>query len=136
MQGKHKQAMKLYLQAQAYAKKLENNRSLADTYSAIATSYTINENDSEALKYYHRAYIKIKELGDDLELAYLKVQMSRSYSYLYDNEKAISLAKEAVGYFNQNEYYFDELFAQSTLAKNYMSMEDYNNAIQVYTQTT
>lgn len=132
MQGEAKQAMDLYLQAESLSKKIESKKLLAETYSFMASSFSKNNNDVEALKYYHQAYLHIKALDDELEMAYLKVQMSRSYSYLDDNEKAITLAKEAIYYFHQHEYYFDELFAQSALAKNYISMKQYNLAIECY----
>ena len=131
-QGDSKKAMELYLQAESYAKETENKKLLAESYSAIASSFSNNHNDSEALRYYHQAYLHLKDLGDELEMAYLKIQMSSSYSYIYDDEKAISLAKEAITYFNQNEYYFDELFAQNSLANIYMTMDAYDTAIPIY----
>lgn|GEM_PF-4234249 len=131
-QGKSEQAMELFLQAEQLAKDSENKELLAESYGSIASSFTANHNDSEALKYYHQAYLLIKELGDDLEMAYLKIQMASSYSYLHDNEKAISLANEAISYFNHHEFYFDELFAQSTLARIFITMKEYDKAIQVY----
>jgi len=124
--------MELFLQAETNAKTSENKKLLAESYGFIASSLSANYNDSEALKYYHQAYLQIKELGDELEMAYLKVQMSNSYSYLFDNEKAIKLAKEAIIYFNQHEYYFDELFAHNTLAQIYMRMKEYDNAISEF----
>ncbi|WP_157826773.1 GGDEF domain-containing protein [Colwellia sp. 12G3] len=130
--GKSKQAMDLYLQAEKNAKATENKKLLAESYSSIAIWYSGNHNDSEAIKYFHQAYLHLKELGDELELAYLKIQMSSAYSYIHDDEKAISLAKEAIDYFNQHEYYFDELFAQNTLARNYMAMKEFDNAINTY----
>jgi len=130
--GKTKDAMALFLQAEKSAKATENKKLLAESYSFIANSYSNSHNDSEAIKYYHQAYLHLKELGDGLALAYLKIQMSRSYSYIYDDEKAISLAKEAIDYFNQHKYYFDELFAHNTQAKNYMAIKDFDSAISSY----
>jgi len=130
--GKTKEAMALFLQAEKSAKATENKKLLAESYSFIATSYSNSHNDSEAIKYYHQAYLHLKQLGDGLALAYLKIQMSRSYSYIYDHEKAISLAKEAISYFNQHKYYFDELFAHNTQAKNYMAMNELDSAINAY----
>lgn len=131
-QGKPKQAMELYLQAEKNAKHTENIKLLADSYTFIASSFSANHNDIEALKYYHQAYLQIQKLDDGLEMAYLKIQMSSSYSYIHDDEKAITLANEAISYFNLHEYYFDELFAQNTLARNYMRMKKYDNAIVVF----
>lgn len=131
-QGKTKQAMALYLRAEGLAKTANNRKLLAESYGFIANSFSSNQNDSQALKYYHKAYLNIKSLGDELEMAYLKIQMASSYSYLYDYEKAVELAKEAINYFNQQNYYFDEFFAQSTLAKIYMIKKEYDNAILGY----
>jgi diguanylate cyclase (GGDEF)-like protein len=131
-QGKSNQAMKLYLQAEKNAKKAENKDMIAQSYSFIAGSLSANHHDSEALKYYHQAYLLLKELGDELEMAYLKIQMSSSYSYIFDDEKAIKLAKEAINYFSQNELFYDELYAQNTLANHYMGMKQYDNAINTY----
>jgi len=130
--GESKKAMALFLQAKKNAKATENKKLLGESYSFIATSYSNSHNDSEAIKYYHQAYLHLKELGDGLALAYLKMQMSRAYSYIYDDEKAISLAKEAIHYFHQHKYYFDELFAHSTQAKNYMAIKEFDNAIRSY----
>ncbi len=130
--GKTKDAMALFLQAEKNAKATENKKLLGESYSFIANSYSNSHNDSEAIKYYHQAYLHLKELGDGLALAYLKIQMSRSYSYMYDNDKAISLAKEAIHYFNQHKYYFDELFAHNTQAQNYMAMKELDSAINSY----
>jgi len=131
-QGKAKEAMVLYLKAKDNAEAIESKKSLADSYSAIAGSLADNLNDAEALKYYHKAYILTQEFGDELELAYLNIQMSRSYSYIYDDEKAIQLANEAIRYFHDNEYYYDELFAQNTLASIYLPMKEYDKAVASY----
>jgi diguanylate cyclase (GGDEF)-like protein len=131
-QGKAKEAMVLYLKAKDNAKAAESNELLADSYGAIAGSLADNLNDAEALEYYHKAYILTKEFGDELEMAYLNIQMSRSYSYIYDDEKAIELANEAIRYFNNNGYYYDELFAQNTLASIYMPMKEYDKAVATY----
>lgn len=131
-QGKTKEAMAVYVQAQDNAEATESKDLLSDSYSAIATAFANNLNDAEALKYYHKAYILTQEVGDKLEMAYLNIQMSRSYSYIHDDAKAIQLANEAIRYFHDNEYYYDELFAQNTLASIYMSMKDYDKAIATY----
>jgi len=131
-QGKAKEAMVLYLKAKDNAEAIESKKSLADSYSAIAGSLADNLNDAEALKYCHKAYILTQEFGDELELAYLNIQMSRSYSYIYDDEKAIQLANEAIRYFHDNEYYYDELFAQNTLASIYLPMKEYDKAVASY----
>ncbi|PKG82516.1 hypothetical protein CXF85_13615 [Colwellia sp. 75C3] len=130
--GKSKQAMDLYLHAEKNARATENKKLLAESYSSIAYWYSGNHNDSEAIKYYHKAYLYLKDLGDELDLAYLKIQMSSAYSYIHDNEKAMSLAQEAIDYFHQHEYYFDELFAHNTLAKNQMAIKDFDGAINTY----
>jgi len=124
--------MNLFLQAEINAKKTENKKLLAESYGFMASAYSNNHNDSEAIKYYHKAYLHLNELSDGLALAYLKIQMSESYSYIYDNEKAISLAKEAIKYFNRHEHYFDELFAHNTQAKNYMAIKEFDSAINTY----
>jgi len=131
-QGKAKEAMTLYLKAKNNAEATESKQLLADSYSAIANSLADNLNDAEALKYYHKAYMLTQEFGDELEMAYLNIQMSRSYSYVYDNEKAIQLANEAISYFHDNEYYYDELLAQNTLANIYRSMKEYDKAVTSY----
>jgi diguanylate cyclase (GGDEF)-like protein len=131
-QGRSKQAMELFLQAEKNAKESENRKLLAESYGFIASTLSANFNDSEALKYYHKAYLIVKDLDEGLEMAYLKIQMSNSYSYIFDNEKAIELANEAINYFNKNEYYYDELYAQNTLANNYMRMKEYDEAIIRY----
>ncbi len=131
-QGQPKEAMVLYLKAKENAKAIESKESLADSYSAIAGALAENLNDAEALKYYHKAYLLTQELGDELELAYLNIQMSRSYSYIYDDKKAIQLANEAISYFHDNKYHYDELFAQNTLATIYMPMKEYDKAIVTY----
>ena len=130
--GKPKQALELYFQAEKNAKSTENKKLLGESYGAIGSSFSANHNDSEALKYFHQAYLHIKESGDELELALLKIQMARSYSYIYDDDKAVSLATEAINYFNQHKYYFDELFAQATLAQTYITMKKFDSAIDVY----
>ncbi len=132
VQGKSKQAMELYLQAKNNAEITENKKLLADSYGAIASSFSENYNDSEALKYYHKAFIVIQELGDELEMAYLNIQMARSYSYIYDDKKAIEFANKAISYFHANQYYYDELLAYNTLASVYMQMSEYDNAIASY----
>ncbi|WP_057831922.1 tetratricopeptide repeat-containing diguanylate cyclase [Colwellia sp. TT2012] len=131
-QGTSKQAMTLYRQAKKYAEDIEDKKLLAESYSAIASAYSANHNDTEALKNYHQAYLLTHELGDELDIAYLNIQMSRSYSYIYDDEKAVQLANEAIRYFHANEYYFDELFAQNTLANIYMPMKEFDKAISTY----
>ena len=130
--GKPKAAMTKYLHAESNAKATENKKLLGVAYSAIGNSYSMSSNDTEGLKYYHQAYLLISETGDGLELAYLKIQMSRAYSNIYDDEKAINLAKEAISYFNQHEHYFDELYAHNNQARNYMAVKDYHNAINAY----
>jgi len=130
--GKTKDAMALFLQAEKNAITTENKKLLAESYSSIANSYSNSHNDSGAIKYYHQAYLHLEQLGDGLALAYSQIQMSRSYSYIYDDEKAISLAKEAINYFNQHKYYFDELFAHNTQAKNYMAIKGFDSAINSY----
>jgi len=127
--GETKQGMELYLQAKDNAEETENKKQLADSYSAIATSFSENYNDSEALKYYHKAYLLTQALGDELEIAYLNIQMARSYSYIYDDDKAIDYAKKAIEYFHANKYYYDELLAHNTLASVYMQMLAYDDAI-------
>ncbi len=131
-QGKAKEAMVLYLKAKDKAEAIESKEALAESYSAIAGSLAESLNDAEALKYYHKAYLLTQEFGDELELAYLNIQMSRSYSYIYDDEKAIQLANEAIHYFHENGYYYDELFAQNTLASIYMPMKEYEKALAIY----
>ncbi len=131
-QGQPKEAMVLYLKAKENAEAIENKESLADSYTAIASSLADNLNDEEALKYYHKAYMLTKEFGNELKMAYLNLQMSRSYSYIYDDEKAVQLASEAVNYFHKNDYYYDELLAQNTLADIYIPMKEYDKALAAY----
>ncbi len=126
--GNSEQALNLYFEAEQLAKDSENSKMLADTYAYLANSYSLNHNDIEALKYFHQAYLLLEKLGDDLELAYLKAQMATSYSFINDDEKAISLATEVIQYFLANEYYFDALYAQSGLANDYLRMKDYQQA--------
>ncbi len=132
--AKPKEAMKLYLQAEAIAKAIESKKLLAETYGSIAGSFARINNDSEALKYYHQAYLHLEAIGDKLEMAYLKIQMSISYSNIFDDKNAIKLAKEAISYFKNNEYIFDELFGHSTLARIFMAVKDYDSAITEYQQ--
>ncbi len=131
-QGQAKEAMVLYLKAKDNAELTESKKSLANSYSAIAGSFANNLNDAEALKYYHKAYMLTQEFGDELEMAYLNIQMSSSYSYIYDYEKATKLANEAISYFHANKYYYDEVFAHNTLAKVYLPMKEYDKAIASY----
>ncbi|MBU2893386.1 diguanylate cyclase [Colwellia sp. D2M02] len=130
--GKPKEAMALYLQAEKNAKESENDVLVGETYAVIANSYLYNHDDSEALKYFHQAYLHIEALDDKLELAYLKIQMSHAYSNVYDYERAISLANEAIEYLNQHQYFFDEVSAHNTLAHTYMKMNAYDDAIESY----
>ena len=131
-QGKAKQAMKLYLQAKSNAEITENKKLLSESYSAIASYFSENYNDSEALKYFQKAYKLKQELGDKLDLAYLNIQMARSYSYIHDDVQAVEFANKAINYFHANEYYYDELLAHNTLAGVYMQMSSYDNAIVSY----
>jgi len=131
-QGKAKEAMALYVKAKENAELTESKKLLSDGYSAIASALANNLNDAEALKYYHKAYILTQEVGDKLEMAYLNIQMARSYSYIYDDDKAIKLANEAIGYFHDNEYFYDELLAQNILASIYMPMKEYDKAEETY----
>jgi len=131
-QGKAKEAMALYVKAKENAELTESKKLLSDGYSAIASALANNLNDAEALKYYHKAYILTQEVGDELEMAYLNIQMARSYSYIYDDDKAIKLANEAIGYFHDNEYFYDELLAQNILASIYMPMKEYDKAEETY----
>jgi len=124
--------MAIYVQAQDNAEATESKKLLSDSYSAIASALANNLKDAEALKYYHKAYILTQELDDELEMAYLNIQMSRSYSYIHDDDKAIHLANEAISYFHDNEYYYDELFAQNILASIYMPMKEYDKAVATY----
>jgi len=125
-------AMEKYLLAEQYAKANENLTLLADTYSYMAYAYSNEHNDSEALKYYHQAYLLFEQLGDELNMTYLKAEMSNSYSLLFDDNKAIKLATEASEYFNKHQYHFDELFAQNILAKIYHRKKDYADAEASY----
>lgn len=126
--GNSEQALAHYLQAEQLAKDSENTKLLADSYSYMANSYSLNHNDIEALKYFHQSYLLLEKIGDKLELAYLKAQMATSYSLIHDDEKAISLANEVIEYFLANEYYFDALYSQSGLANSYLRMKDYQQA--------
>jgi len=125
-------AMEKLLLAEKYAKANENLTLLADTYSYMAYAYSNEHNDSDALKYYHQAYLLFEQLGDELNMAYLKAEMSNSYSLLFDDNKAIELAQEASEYFKAHQYYFDELFAQNILAKIYHRKKDYLHAEASY----
>jgi diguanylate cyclase (GGDEF)-like protein len=125
-------AMEKFLLAEKYARANENLRLLADTYSYMAYAYSNVHNDSDALKYYHQAYLLFEQLDDELNMIYLKAEMSDSYSLLFDDKKAIELAKTASEYFNKHQYYFDELFTQNKLAKIYHRKKDYLNAEMSY----
>ena len=130
--GDVEHAMEKYLLAEKYAKINENPKLLADTYAYIAHFYSNGHNDSEALKYYHQAYLLFEQIGDELNMAYLKVDMSNSYSLMFDEVKAIKLAIEASDYFNKHQYYFDELFSQNMLAKIYLRKKNYQKAELAY----
>lgn len=130
--GEPEEAMAIYLQAEKTAKDTENKKLLAETYSSMGGTLSRGINYSEALKYFHQAYVIFKTLDEELEIAYLNVQMAYAYSRIYDNEKSMVLSKEAIKYFSLNEYHFDELFAQTSLAETYMVMEQYKDAINVY----
>lgn len=109
----------MYLQAVNNAKETENSALLAESYSYIANSYALRQNHIKSLEYFHKAYVLFNHLGKELDISYLKIKMSKEYGYLGDDDKSISFALEAVNYFNKHELYFDELFAQDTLARNY-----------------
>ncbi|RHW76593.1 GGDEF domain-containing protein [Colwellia sp. RSH04] len=126
--GKAKEALTLYKTAEKHAKESEDFRSLADSYSYLAGYYSMNHNDIEAIKYFNKSYHLFDQLGDELELAYLKIQMSTSYSLLYDDEQAIRYANEALEYFLKHELFFDALFAQNALAYNYLRKKSFELA--------
>ncbi len=130
--GDTEQAMKKFLLAEKYAKTNENPKLLADAYAYIAYLYSTEQSEGEALRYYHQAYLLFEQLGDELNMAYLKAEMSDSYSQLFDDVKAIKLATEASDYFNKYQYYFDELFAQNTLARIYLNKNEYQKAETSY----
>ncbi|WP_170309701.1 tetratricopeptide repeat-containing diguanylate cyclase [Litorilituus lipolyticus] len=132
--GKAKEAMLLYKQAEQRSLDSENLKSLADSYSYIASSYSLNHNDIEAIKYFNKGYHLFEQLGDDLEIAYMKIQMSTSYSLLYDDEQAIRFANEALEYFLIHELFFDALFAQNALAYNYLRKKSYELAKEAFYQ--
>ncbi|WP_197411172.1 tetratricopeptide repeat-containing diguanylate cyclase [Colwellia sp. TT2012] len=130
--GNSEQAMVKYSLAAKYAKANENSKMLADSYSYMAYSYSINHKDTQALKYYHQAYLQLEQIGDELDLAYLKAEMANAYSLTFDDINAIKLAKEASDYFSKHQYYFDELFVQNLLAKIYLRKKDYQKAEVTY----
>ncbi|KGJ94986.1 GGDEF domain-containing protein [Colwellia psychrerythraea] len=130
--GNSGQAMEKYLLAEKYAKANENSRLLADSYAYMAYSYSINHKDTLALKHYHQAYLQLEKIGDELGLAYLKAEMANSYSLLFDDINAVKLAKEASDYFKKHQYYFDELFVQTALAKIHLRKKDYSKAEATY----
>jgi len=130
--GNTEQAMKKFLLAEEYAKINESPKLLADAYAYIAYLYSNEHNYTEALKFYHQAYLLFEKLGDELNIAYLKAEMSNCYSLLFDDAKAIELATEASNYFNEHKYYFDELFAQNILAKIYYRKKSYQKAEATY----
>ena len=130
--GNSEQAMEKYSLAAKYAKVNENYRLLADSYAYMAYSYSINHKDTQALKFYHQAYLQLEQIGDELGLAYLKAEMANAYSLTFDDINAIKLAKEASDYFKKHQYYFDELFVQNVLAKIYLRKKDYQKAEVTY----
>lgn len=132
--GSSKQAMKLYLQAVNNAKETENLALEAESYSYIANSYAMRQNHIRSLEYFHKAYILFDQLGKELDISYLKIQMSKEYSYLGDNKKAVSFGLEAVDYFNENKLFFDEVFAQNVLARSYLLIKEYKKAEASFNQ--
>ncbi|MBU2972279.1 GGDEF domain-containing protein [Pseudoalteromonas sp. C2R02] len=132
--GSSDKAMVLYLEAVKNAKETENFALQAESYSYIANSYAMRQNHIKSLEYFHKAYILFDQLGKELDLSYLKIQMSKEYSYLGDDDKAISFALEAVSYFNKHSLFFDELFAQNALARNYLRLKEYKKAETAFNQ--
>lgn len=130
--GDAEQAMEKYRLAEQYAKANESLNLRADIFAYMASLYSNNHNDTEALKYYHQAYLLFEKLGDELNMAYLKSEMANYYSLLFDDIKAIDLAIEASDYFKEHQYYFDELFAQNVLAKIYLRKKDFKKAEVTY----
>jgi diguanylate cyclase (GGDEF)-like protein len=126
--NKLEKAKTLYLQAEKNAIATENNQRLAEVYSFIADFYQIQHNDIQALQYFHKSYLLLEKLGNELELMYLKSQMSAAYSNLFDDENAIKLANEALAYFLQRQLYFDALYAQDQLATSYFNAGQYEKA--------
>jgi diguanylate cyclase (GGDEF)-like protein len=125
---KFEKAKALYLQAEKNAIATENNQRLAEVYSFMADFYQLQHDDIQALQYFHKSYLLLEQLGNELELMYLKSQMSVAYSNLHDDENAIKLANEALAYFLKRQLYFDALSAQDQLATSYLNAEQNEKA--------
>jgi len=132
--GSSEQAMELYIQAEQNAKEAENSALQAESYSYMANSFALRQNHIKSVEYFHKAYVLFEQLNKELDLSYLKIQMSKEYAYLGDDEKAVSYAIEAVNYFNEHELFFDEIFAQNALARIYLRLEEYKKAETSFNQ--
>jgi len=132
--GSSDKAMDLYLRAVKNSKETENVALQAESYSYIANSYAMRQNHIKSLEFFHKAYLLFDQLGKELDLSYLKIQMSKEYAYLGDDIKAVSYAVEAVNYLNEHELFFDEIFAQNALARIYLRLEEYQKAEKTFNQ--
>jgi len=130
--GKASESEELFHQAIYISKEIEDYEILADSYIALAGTYSLNHNDIEALKYYQKAYVIVQKLGNELDMAYLKNDMAASYANLKDFEKATALQDEATKYFSENDYKYDEMLAYFSQANIYKSNKQYGLALENY----
>jgi len=130
--GKASESEALFYQAIKISKEIEDLEILADSYGGLAGMYDLNHNDIEALKYYQKAYVIVQELNDKLDMAYLNTNMANVYANLKDFNKAISLQEEAIAYFKNNDYRYDEMLAHYSQAVVYKRDKQFERALISY----
>ncbi|MDP2561897.1 tetratricopeptide repeat-containing diguanylate cyclase [Psychrobium sp. 1_MG-2023] len=116
-------------QAITIAKTLNESNYLAYAYTALANIHLSNHDDIEALTFYQKAFYLIQEVGDEIEMAYLKYQMARAHAYLKDRDRAVELYKEAIKTFSDHKMTFDEMRVQDLLGLVYLEQKKYQQAI-------
>ncbi|WP_143085022.1 tetratricopeptide repeat-containing diguanylate cyclase [Pseudoalteromonas denitrificans] len=131
-QGSADAAITVFHQAIDLAKSAQNNELISESYNVLAAIYAVNHNDIEALKYFNKAYILIAASKNELKMAYLKLNMANSYTYIKDFKKAILLQNEAIDYFKSNEYFYDEMLTIESQATTYLFAKNYDKALLSY----
>lgn len=139
--GKNVEAIQSYLIAQKYAFRMDDQRLVAMTMTAVAGTYSAMENYNEAENYYKKSIELFKHLKDDGKLATALVNLGDLYITMEKYSHATEATNQAWAIFKRKGFKLGEAYCmgntgmiQASLGQDELAEANMNQAIIILDQ--
>lgn len=116
----------------ALAKKLNDPKRMAGSYSHKGLNYSVKGNDSLALVYYGFAIKTHMSINNELGVAKVLHNTGIIYSGMSEYEKALESHQRSFGIFKELKDTVRMSFAKNSIGVNYMYLSDYPKALECF----